>query len=840
MSHYNPAEVEATWQQRWAEAEIYATEMDSQDESRNYYNLTMYPYPSGNLHTGHWYAYTGPDIFGRYHRMRGKNVFFPFGYDAFGLPAENAAIKHNIHPARWTQDNIDYMTEQIKRMGTMIDWRATLATCEPEYYKWNQWFFLKFLERDLAYREMAPVDWCPSCNTTLAREQVKGENRVCERCGTPVVKRDLDQWKFRITRYADELLDELPNLDWPERIKIMQENWIGRSYGATIRFPVQGIDSATIEVFTTRPDTLFGASFMVLAPEHPLVDQITTDAQRAAVAAYQHSASRQSEIDRMATDKEKTGVFTGGYALNPLSATPIPIWIADYVLMGYGTGAIMAVPWGDQRDHEFATKFGLPIPQISRPATGEAVAGQAFDGPGIMMNSGPLDGLVTLAKYERESWGAAQVAEYGISLETDQPEAKERIIELLETAGAGEAAVNYRLRDWLISRQRFWGTPIPIVYCDDCGTVPVPYRELPIELPMDIDFKPTGESPLKSYAPFVNTRCPHCGGPAERETDTMDTFVDSSWYQYRYLSPHFEGGPFDTEAAIGWLPVEHYTGGPEHAVMHLLYTRFWTKVMRDLGLIDFDEPFPKLFNQGMILGPDSQKMSKSRGNVVDPDTLVAEHGADTVRGYLMFIGPWDQGGPFSMEGIQGITRFYHRVWELMTADNEASGRPTSEQVAALERAFHQTIERVQEAYESFTFNVGIAALMEFSNSLRELRETAVATTAQWEAALDGLLLMLAPVAPHITEALWAERGNDFSIHQQPWPEFDAAKAKEESFELVVQINGKVRDRVKAPVGISEGEATALALASERVQEMMNGNPPRRVIYVPGRLVNVVV
>ncbi len=840
---YDPRAIEPKWQAKWAETGVYETDMDSTDRERNFYNLTMYPYPSGNLHAGHWSAYTGPDVYGRYKRLRGYNVFFPFGYDAFGLPAENAAIKHNIHPANWTRQNIAYMTAQIKRMGAMIDWRATLATCEPEFYKWNQWFFLKFMEMGLVYREFAPVDWCPNCNTTLAREQVKGEDRRCERCGTPVIKKDLDQWKFRITNYAEELLSELDNIDWPERIKSMQRNWIGKSRGANIRFPVQVVEGETIEVFTTRPDTIYGVTFMVLAPEHPLVAKVTTAEQEAAVSDYQYQASRKSENERQSTEKEKTGVFTGGYAINPVTRQSTPIWIADYVLMGYGTGAIMGVPGGDERDFEFAQQYDLPIVQVTEPVGGqEGELTQAYNGPGRMINSGMLNGLFTIAKYNRDEWNASLAQEYGFSIE-GQDEAREKITAHLEAEGVGEEAITYRIRDWLISRQRFWGTPIPIIYCEKDGIVPVPYDALPVVLPMDVNFKPTGESPLKYHDAFRTTTCPKCGGPATRETDTMDTFVDSSWYQYRYLSPHYGGGPFDPEDGEAWLPVKQYTGGAEHAVMHLLYTRFWTKAMRDLGLIDFGEPFLKLFNQGIILGPDSQKMSKSRGNVVDPDELINKFGADAVRGYFMFIGPWEQGGPFSMTGIEGVSRFYGRVWNLVTTDWVYNGPDTAKDkdVTKLERIMHQTIKRVQDAYESFSFNVAIAALMEFSNGIRAvLNDTPeVIKHPIWDTAIDALLVMLAPIAPHITEELWERRGRSYSVHQQMWPEYDESKAREDSFELVIQHNGKVRDRVQVPTGIDQATATTMALQSQKIQELLAGREPKKVIFVPGKLVNVV-
>ncbi|HYN89481.1 MAG TPA: leucine--tRNA ligase, partial [Ardenticatenaceae bacterium] len=556
-NRYNPSEIEPKWQQRWDNTELYRTDLD--DTAGKFYMLTMYPYPSGNLHIGHWYAMSPSDAVARFHRMQGKNVFFPMGFDAFGLPAENAAIKNNVHPAKWTYQNIAHMTEQLKRMGASFDWSRTVITCDPEYYKWNQWFFLQFYEMGLAYKQFAPVDWCPNCNTTLAREQVVGEARLCERCDTPVIKKELDQWFFRITQYAERLLEGLQRIDWPERIKTMQTNWIGRSTGANIRFPVDGTGES-LEVFTTRPDTVYGATFMVVAPEHHIVEEITTPEQRDAVEAYRFQASRQSEIERQATDKEKTGVFTGGYAINPMTQERIPIWIADYVLMSYGTGAIMAVPAGDQRDWEFAEKFNLPIVPVVQPAGGfHGEQTDAYASPGIMINSGQFNGMATLGKYTREEWTPALAAEYGVELQPGQPEGREEIIKALQVQGSGEAAINYRLRDRLISRQRYWGAPIPIVYCDECGTVPVPYDELPVLLPEDVDFRPTGESPLKFHEGFLRAPCPQCGGTARRETDTMDTFVDSSWYWFRYMSPHFDEAPVDPTYA-DWLPFDHYTG----------------------------------------------------------------------------------------------------------------------------------------------------------------------------------------------------------------------------------------------------------------------------------------
>ncbi|MDQ5809872.1 MAG: leucine--tRNA ligase, partial [Actinomycetota bacterium] len=595
---YDPIALERRWQERWAESGLYKTDEDP--EKTKHYALTMLPYPSGDLHVGHWYPMTPSDTRARFMRMRGYRVFFPIGFDAFGLPAENAAINRGIHPYRWTMSNIENMRGQLRQMGTMFDFDSEVVTCDPEYYHWNQWFFLKFFERGLAYRTEAPVDWCPKDNTTLAREQVIGPDRRCERCGTPVIKKNLAQWLFKITDYAEELLD-FSKIEWPERVKTLQTNWIGRSEGAEIVFEVEGY--GPVEVFTTRPDTLFGATFFVMSPEHPAVERITTPERADEVSAYVEKASRLSEIDRTDVTREKTGVFTGAYAVNPANDERIPVFIADYVLMGYGTGAIMAVPAHDERDFEFARKYGVEIRTVITPPDWDGgELDEAYVGEGTMVNSGVFDG-------------------------TPNEEGKERVTAWLEERGAGRGAVTYRLHDWLISRQRYWGTPIPIIYCQDCGTVPVPEEDLPVLLPEDAEFMPTGESPLKRDPSFSNTTCPRCGGPAERETDTMDTFMDSSWYQYRYLSPHYDEGPFDPERGEKWLPVDQYTGGIEHAVMHLLYTRFFTKVMRDLGLVSFDEPMLRLFNQGIILGPDGEKMSKSRGNVVNPQDFVDRYGS---------------------------------------------------------------------------------------------------------------------------------------------------------------------------------------------------------------------
>ena len=818
---YVPQEIEPKWQKRWEDDGLYATR---EDPTRpKYYFLTMLAYPSADyLHVGHWYVMAPSDARARYMRMKGYNVFYPVGFDAFGLPAENAAIERGIHPFKWAWDSIEVMRKQLRSMGAMWAWDREAVTCLPGYYKWTQWFFLKFYEAGLAYKKKAPVDFCPKCNTTLAREQVWGEDRHCERCGTLVVKKELEQWFFRITDYADELLDH-SKIDWPERICAMQKNWIGRSEGANVTFLSEQNDP--IVVFTTRPDTLWGATFMVLAPEHPLVDKLTAPQFLEKVEEYKLQAARQSEIERMSTEKEKTGVFIGAYAINPVNDERIPIWIADYVMMTYGTGAIMAVPAHDERDFEFASKYNLPIPVVIEPPDWDGgELEKPYTGPGPMVNSGPFSG-------------------------TPGDVAVQKVTEWLEEQGTGEFAVNYRLRDWLISRQRYWGAPIPIVYCDECGIVPVPYEDLPVLLPEDAEFLPTGESPLKFHEGFLHTTCPRCGGPATRETDTMDTFMCSSWYQYAYVTPyhkeeqplHRDDCPWDIEAGRYWLPVDMYTGGPEHAVMHLLYTRFFTKVLRDIGVVDFDEPMLALRNQGIILGPDGARMSKSRGNVVLPDALVQQYGADTVRGYLMFGWRWEQGGPWDPHGIEGVVRWLQRVWNLVSESaSQRVGEATAKEVADLRRWTHKTIKRVTDDMEAFAFNTIIAGLMEFTNVLIKAKETPVYGTEPWEEAVETLLLLLAPCCPHIAEELWARTGRPYSVHQQLWPQFDADLAAEEMITLVVQINGKLRARLEAPADITEEAAREAALSDGNIQRHIAGREVRKVIYVPGRLVNVVV
>ena len=813
QANYNPAEIEPKWQARWEAEGLYRQDIDP--SRPKHYALTMLPYPSGDLHIGHWYAITPSDARARFMRMRGYNVMFPMGFDAFGLPAENAAIKRGIHPKQWTYANIDRMREQLKSMGAMFDWRREAVSADPEYYRWTEWFFSQLFQHGLAYRKMSPVDWCPNCNTTLAREQVWGEDRHCERCGTPVIKKDLEQWFFRTTSYAEELLD-FSHLDWPERVMTLQTNWIGRSEGAAVVFKTE--QGAPLEVFTTRPDTLWGATFMVLAPEHPLVQEVVTPDRWPEVQAYVEQALRQTDIQREATDKEKTGVFTGGYATNPVNGERIPIWIADYVLMTYGTGAIMAVPAHDERDFAFARKYGLEVRPVVQPEGETPLDGanmtEAVPAFGTMINSGPLTG-------------------------TPGDRSFERTVEYLEERGLGKSAVNYRLRDWLISRQRYWGAPIPIVYCPEHGAVPVPDDQLPVLLPDDVEWKPTGESPLKLHPTWKLTTCPVCGGPAERETDTMDTFMCSSWYHLRYLSPNYDDHPFDPAEYDYWMPVDTYTGGIEHATMHLIYTRFFHKACRDMGITKGPEPMTQLRNQGIILGEDSEKMSKSRGNVVAPDDLVGRYGADTVRAYLMFFARWDMGAPWNSGGIEGAARWVRRTWALFT-EPAPRGGASPEVLRSLRRKLHQTLRRVTHDFETFEFNTIVSALMELYNEMNKAREAGAAGTPEWAEAQDIYLRLMAPVTPHIAEELWARLGKPDSVHTQPWPEVDEAAAAEEEITLVVQVNGKVRDRITIPAGLPEEQAKVAALASEAVKKHLDGKPPRKVIVVPGKLVNIVV
>jgi leucyl-tRNA synthetase len=835
FDRYDPAEIEPRWQARWEELGLHKTDLD--DRSRPpYYLLTMYDYPSGDLHIGHWFVKTPTDAISRFKRMQGYNVFFPVGFDAFGLPAENAAIKSGAQPREWTLKNIANMRRQLRSMGATWNWSAEVVTCEPDYYRWNQWFFLKFLEAGLAYREMAPVDWCPKDLVVLAREQVLGPNRVCWRCGTQVIKRDLEQWFFRTTKYADEMLI-YSDIEYPDPIRVMQTNWIGRSEGAEIAFSVAPDDHQAggdeIRVFTTRPDTLFGATFMVLAPEHPLVEKLTHPEQKDAVEKYRFAARRKSEIDRLSTEREKTGVPLGSFAVNPINGEQIPIWIADYVLVGYGTGAIMAVPAHDERDFEFAQHHGLPVRVVVEPRDPVPdMMDNAFvvhTADEVLVNSGEYSGMAA-------------------------PEGGRAITAALEKQAKGKSAVTYRLRDWLVSRQRAWGTPIPVVYCQEdpsCGIVPVVESDLPVLLPDRFDFRPQGGNPLEWDEEFLNTTCPNCGGKARRETDTLDTFVDSAWYWWRYLSVDKTDGPIDRAREEVWCPVEQYTGGAEHAVLHLMYARFFAKALNDLGLVHEREPWKRLFNQGQILGADGERMSKSRGNVQDPDDLIARYGADTIRLFLMFMGPWDQGGPWSPTGIDGVNRFLRRVWTVVLdstvrgGTDSAAGADSAAEAADLRRHAHRTLAKVTEDHADFHWNTMISALMELTTHMFRVRGTPVVSTSEWDETVRLLLLMLAPIAPHISEELWsrsgATRGEEWtSVHTQRWPEFLPDLVAMDTIELPIQVNGKLRDVIMVPAGLSEIEIEQMALARDKVKSQIDGSEIVRVIHVPGRLVNVVI
>src|SRR5713226_767292 len=823
--------IEAKWQARWEADQLYEADVDP--ARPKHYALVMFPYTSGDLHLGHWWNFALADIHARYKRMTGFNVLFPPGFDAFGLPAEGAAIKSGAHPYTWTMENIRRMERQWRTMGASYDWSKELATCQPEFYKWNQWLFLQFLKHGLAYRQKAPVNWCPN-HGVLANEQV--HNGRCWRCGSPVSKRDLEQWFFRITDYADDLLD-FSEIDWPERIVSMQTNWIGRSEGVEFDVTVDprsaalrgagGHPELKIPVFTTRVDTVFGMTYVVLAPEHPLVEQLTAPERKAEVEAYVERSRRETDIERMSTEREKTGVPIGSFAINPANGERLPIWIADYVLGQYGTGAIMAVPASDERDWEFARKFKLPIRVVVRPpdaaddVTADELPGNtAYLDPGVMVNSGQFNGL-------------------------PNEEALERIADWFEERGIGRRRVNYRMRDWLVSRQRYWGTPIPVIYCPTDGIVPVPEDQLPVRLPEDVEFEGTeagaGSNPLATSASFVNTTCPMCGGPARRETDTMDTFMDSSWYFLRYTSPGLEQEPFDPDKVRYWLPVDQYMGGAEHAVMHLLYSRFFARVLKDLGMIDFREPFKRLFNQGEVLGPDGKRMSKSHGNVVNPDHHVARSGADAVRGWLAFLGPWDQGGPINESALGAIRDLLRDIWNLVSAPGpeQASG-PADRDV---QRAVHAAIKGVGQDVDGFRFNTMVSKLMIMRNELKHVQADGGVGRDTWDEAIRTFVLLAAPVFPHLAEELWTEvLGLPYSVHQQTWPVFDETLLAQSQVTLVVQVNGKVRDQLvlDAEVARDEARVRELVLALPKIKQYAAGASVQRIIVVPGKLANVVV
>ena len=806
---YVPQEIEPKWQRIWAERGVMRAN-DSSDRPK-YYNLVMFPYPSGDLHMGHMRNYVIGDLYSRFKRMTGHEVLSPFGWDAFGLPAENAAIKAGAHPRTWTLANIARAKEQLAMMGILYDWTRELATCEPDYYMWMQDLFLLFFERGLAYRAMAPVNWCPVDETVLANEQVV--NGACWRHpDVPVEKKDLEQWFFKITDYADRLLDDLSLLErWPEKVRVMQANWIGRSTGVEAEFQLPSLPGEGLRIYTTRPDTLFGATFMVLAPEHPLVERLTSPERLPEVRAYVESARRETEIERLSTEREKTGVFTGAHAINPMNGEQLPIWVADYVLMGYGTGAIMAVPAHDVRDFEFARKHGLEIREVVAPpggARGQLAEAYVDKGDGRLVNSGAFSGLAP-------------------------SEAFEAIADDLEARGLGERKTRYRLRDWLVSRQRYWGCPIPMVHCPSCGIVPVPHKDLPVELPERY-------ARLSEQPDWYSVRCPECGGEARRETDTMDTFMDSSWYFLRYTSAQDQTRAFDPELANHWMPVDQYTGGVEHAILHLLYSRFFQKVLVDAGLLDAPEPFVSLFTQGMVTRH-GQVMSKSLGNGVAPDDLVQREGADAGRVYEMFIGPPEDDSEWSDAAIAGPVRFLQSVWRLALEPESyaVTGAGASASVEALTRRRHQVIAKVTEDYETFRFNTAVAALMDYRNGLEAYLGGGGPRGAEWDEAVRTMVLLLNPMAPHLAEELWERLGQEGLCADAAWPEFDPAAAAEPTVTLVVQVAGRVRDRVEVAAGLDEAGALELALASEKVRAFLDGGRPRKVVYVPDRLINLV-
>lgn len=822
---YTPQAIEPRWQKYWQDNKTYYAQIDP--DKPKFYALVMFPYPSGDLHMGHMRNYTIGDLTARYKTMRGYNVMNPMGWDAFGLPAENAAIKDGKHPAVRTLANIVDMKGQFYKMGIVYDWDREVASCLPDYYRWTQWIFLLMYKRGLAYRKNAAVNWCPKDKTVLANEQVV--NGRCERCGTEVIKKDLTQWFFKITAYADRLIDDLDTLEnWPERVKTMQRNWIGRSYGAEVDFPLVGHEG-NVRVYTTRPDTLYGATFMVLAPEHPLVAQITTAEHKDEVEAYVMQARKQTDIERLSTDKEKSGVWTGAYAKNPMTGEDVPVWIADYVLVTYGTGAIMAVPGGDERDYDFAIKYNLPIIQVVEPdgdsgvqpviKSGATVA--LYSGSGKMVNSGSLDGMPT-------------------------SESKAAVIKMLEEQGKGKGTKNFRLRDWLISRQRYWGAPIPIIYCPKCGEVPVPESDLPVILPTEVEFRPGGDSPLARTDSFVNVKCPNCGGDAKRETDTMDTFVDSSWYFLRFADPHNAEAAFDPDKANYWMGVDQYTGGVEHAILHLMYARFFTKMLADEGMVAVQEPFARLFTQGMIT-KDGAKMSKSKGNVVPVDVMTDTRGADTGRLFVLFIGPPDEDAEWSDRGAEGMYRFLNRVWRLFEGNVTAGADGQDRDIAdyspsdrELLRKVHATIKKVTDDIDRFHFNTAVSAIMELANAMQAYRDAHGPETYAYTEAATAILLLLAPMTPHITAELWERSGGEGHIHVQAWPSYNAELATADRVEVAVQVNGKVRDRITLDADATEEEAIRVAMQSEKVQSMLDGKEPRQARYVPGRLVSIVI
>lgn len=802
--------VEKKWQTRWADEKLYS--FDKSRIDKKYYTLEMFSYPSGaKLHAGHWYNYGPSDSFARFKRMQGYEVFEPMGFDAFGLPAENYAIRTGVHPEDSTLKNIDTMEKQLKKIGGMFDWDYEIKTCLPDYYKWTQWIFLELYKNGLAYRKEAPVNWCPSCSTVLANEQVL--DGKCERCNSEVIKKNLTQWFFKITNYAEELLQDLDTLDWPQKTIAMQKNWIGKSVGGEVEFALE--NGETFRVFTTRADTLYGVSYVVLAPEHPLVDKLVTAEHKKAVTEYKESCAKTSEIDRLSSTREKSGVFIGAYAINPINNERVPIWIADYVLYSYGTGAVMGVPSHDERDFAFATKYNLPITRVIAATNGEGEL--PYCGQGVLVNSGEFDGIAS-------------------------EKAREGILDKLEGIGKGGKKVNYRLRDWLVSRQRYWGCPIPIIHCEHCGEVPVPVEDLPVKLPHNVDFTPDGKSPLSKCDEFVNTVCPICGKPAKRDADTLDTFVCSSWYFLRYPDAHNTEKAFDSELINKMLPVDKYIGGAEHACMHLLYARFFTKALRDLGYLNFDEPFKSLVHQGTILGTDGMKMSKSRGNVVSPDDSVSRVGADAFRLYLMFGFSYVEGGPWNDNGIDSIVKFMDRVERIV---NKIYGYPIGKteygrEEKELNYLRHSTIKRVTDDMEVFSFNTAIARIMELVNGLVKYDQLNDKNFKLMRDTASDLIGLLAPLAPHFAEELNENIGNKKSIFNMPYPKYDKSALVKDSYELAVQINSKVRSKIEVPSDSADKAIVEIAMNNDAVKPFIDGKTVVKTIVIPKRLVNIVV
>jgi leucyl-tRNA synthetase len=839
---YDAQAIETRWQKAWREADAFAVR--EEPGKPKFYCLEMYPYPSGRIHMGHVRNYSIGDVIARFQMMHGFNVLHPIGWDALGMPAENAAIKFKTHPQKWTMDNVAHMTAQLQRMGFAYDWSREVNSCKPESYRWNQWMFLKMYERGLAYRAESWVNWCPSCSTVLANEQAAGG--VCWRCGSGVEQKRMTQWMLRITAYAEELLTGHAALSkWPEHVLLMQKNWIGRSEGATVDFPVPAL-GRSIRVFTTRIDTIYGATFLVLSPEHPLSADLVQGPREAELRAWISKTIAASRLKRTIGEADKEGVDTGAFAVNPFSGEKIPIFLANYVLMEYGTGAIMAVPAHDGRDHDFAEKYGLPIPEVIVPVQDAAAEtaekgkpsrepGELFEDLGRLVNSGPFTGLAS-------------------------EEAMDKMAALAKDKGFGEKAVTYRLRDWGISRQRYWGTPIPMIHCPVCGIVPVPYEDLPVRIPYEAEFTGEAGSPLEKIPSFVNVACPKCGGPARRETDTMDTFVDSSWYFLRYTSPREASLPFRREAAEYWMPVDLYIGGVEHAILHLIYARFFTKVLRDLGLIGLDEPFPHYLAQGMV-NKDGSAMSKSKGNVVDPDAMIQRYGADALRLFILFAAPPEKEFEWKDDGLEGCHRFLGRVWGVLqdalaletpkAGSESATGGISAvlapvdgEALARLRKKLHQTIRKVGEDIgRRFRLNTAISAFHELVNAIRKDWDALAASSEGRDIlrqAVEGLALMMAPVTPHLSQEMWSRLGREGLIMRAPWPEFDPALAQEEMAVIVVEINGKIRDKYETAPETGEEEMKSLALALPRIQELLAGKTVRKVVVIKGKIINIVV